>query len=154
MAKTKRKQRISSTAAKVKVSFSPKSNPSMRSNMKGNWKVEYSRFFTVPSVQAPVIRSQPLHRSKRSKGTWLPCHTTASLSISLALIPGGSAVHVLSLSLGDDLIEEHVLYNLLFSWPQVACVPECPIRGSRAVFISFKDTSAQALFNYSLSLFI
>ncbi|KAJ4808971.1 hypothetical protein LUZ62_021537 [Rhynchospora pubera] len=144
MAKTKRKSNDNSySAARVKISFSPKRNPSTRRSVKGQWQVEYSRFFTVPSGRAPIVRSQPLHKSNRSKGTWLPCNTTASLSVALAPIPGGSTAHVLSLSLGDDLIEEHVLYNLLFSWPQVSCVPECPIRGSRAVFVSFKDSSAQ-----------
>ncbi|KAJ3686836.1 hypothetical protein LUZ61_016000 [Rhynchospora tenuis] len=144
MAKTKRKlNNNSSAAATVKVSFSPKQNPSTRRSVKGQWEVEYSRFFTVPSAQAPIVRSQPLHKSNRSKGTWLPCNITASLSIALAPVPGGSMAHVLSLFLGDDLIEEHVLYNLLFSWPQVSCVPECPIRGSRAIFVSFKDSSAQ-----------
>lgn len=33
--------------------------------------------------------------------------------------------------------------NLYFSWPQVSCVAECPVRGSRVVFMSYKDGSAQ-----------
>lgn len=32
---------------------------------------------------------------------------------------------------------------LNFSWPQVACVTECPVRGSRVVFMSFCDRSKQ-----------
>jgi hypothetical protein len=42
--------------------------------------------------------------------------------------------------------EEHYVSILNFSWPQVACVTECPVRGSRVVFVSFCDRSKQACF--------
>nr|CAD1842903.1 unnamed protein product [Ananas comosus var. bracteatus] len=39
--------------------------------------------------------------------------------------------------------EEHFVSNLHFSWPQVSCVAECPVRGSRVVFFSYRDSSSQ-----------
>lgn len=42
--------------------------------------------------------------------------------------------------------EEHFVSILNFSWPQVTCVTQCPISGSRVVFVSFCDKSKQASF--------
>ena len=36
--------------------------------------------------------------------------------------------------------EEHYVWKLHFSWPQVSCVSGYPIRGTRAVFVTFKDS--------------
>jgi len=44
--------------------------------------------------------------------------------------------------------EEHFVSILNFSWPQVTCVTQCPIRGSRVVFVSFCDKSKQVVFVY------
>ncbi|KAG8498536.1 hypothetical protein CXB51_004977 [Gossypium anomalum] len=39
--------------------------------------------------------------------------------------------------------EEHYISKLHFSWPQIQCIPEIPARGSRAVFVSYKDGADQ-----------
>ncbi|CAA2960231.1 Hypothetical predicted protein [Olea europaea subsp. europaea] len=39
--------------------------------------------------------------------------------------------------------EEHYISKLQFSWPQVSCVSGFPSRGSRAVFVSYKDGVGQ-----------
>lgn len=44
--------------------------------------------------------------------------------------------------------EEHFVSILNFSWPQVTCVTQCPIRGSRVVFVSFCDKFKQVVFVY------
>jgi hypothetical protein len=36
--------------------------------------------------------------------------------------------------------EEHYVWKLHFSWPQVSCVSGYPSRGTRAVFVTFKDS--------------
>jgi hypothetical protein len=41
--------------------------------------------------------------------------------------------------------EEHFVSILNFSWPQITCVMQCPIRGSRVVFVSFCDKSKQVV---------
>lgn len=41
------------------------------------------------------------------------------------------------------LQEEHFISKLLFSWPQVSCVSGFPARGSRVVFVSYKDCVSQ-----------
>ncbi|KAL2484510.1 poor-like proteinous synapsis 1 [Abeliophyllum distichum] len=41
------------------------------------------------------------------------------------------------------LQEEHYISKLQFSWPQVSCVSGFPPRGSRAVFVSYKDGVGQ-----------
>uniref|UniRef100_A0A453RH80 Poor homologous synapsis 1 PH domain-containing protein n=2 Tax=Aegilops tauschii subsp. strangulata TaxID=200361 RepID=A0A453RH80_AEGTS len=83
-----------------------------------------------------ISRGKQLHQ-----GTWLLAASPAALCISR---PTHSfAARVLTVSIGDVVYEEHYVSILNFSWPQVACVTECPVRGSRVVFVSFCDRSKQ-----------
>ncbi|KAJ4840646.1 hypothetical protein Tsubulata_033202 [Turnera subulata] len=53
---------------------------------------------------------------------------------------------VLRVSFLGKIYEEHYTSKLLFSWPQVGCQDDFPIRGSRVVFASYRDRSGQASF--------
>ncbi|VAI85747.1 unnamed protein product [Triticum turgidum subsp. durum] len=109
------------------------------------WEVEFARYFAkprrAPSTPPPpglryISRGKQLHQ-----GTWLLAASPAALCISR---PTHSfAARVLTVSIGDVVYEEHYVSILNFSWPQVACVTECPVRGSRVVFVSFCDRSKQ-----------
>ncbi|KAI4965213.1 hypothetical protein ZWY2020_055239 [Hordeum vulgare] len=109
------------------------------------WEVEFARYFgkprRAPSTPPPpglryISRGRQLH-----PGTWLLAASPAALSISR---PTHSfSARVLTVSIGDVVYEEHYVSILNFSWPQVACVTECPVRGSRVVFMSFCDRSKQ-----------
>ncbi|KAH7658852.1 hypothetical protein IHE45_17G117500 [Dioscorea alata] len=106
------------------------------------WEVEYSRFFHFPrqsissSSPAPPEGLRPLPKGKiRSRGTWLTASSTAILLLRTDSIP------VLSVILSPAILEEHFVSSLSFSWPQVSCDSDCPIRGSRIVFVSFRDCS-------------
>ncbi|XP_047044119.1 protein POOR HOMOLOGOUS SYNAPSIS 1-like [Lolium rigidum] len=109
------------------------------------WEVEFARYFATPrrspsTAPPPGLRFVSRGRN-RLHGTWLPAASTAALCISR---PTHSfAAHVLTVSIGDVVYEEHYVSILNFSWPQVACVTECPVRGSRVVFVSFCDRSKQ-----------
>uniref|UniRef100_A0ACD5ZMK9 Uncharacterized protein n=1 Tax=Avena sativa TaxID=4498 RepID=A0ACD5ZMK9_AVESA len=109
------------------------------------WEVEFARYFATPR-RSPSTRPPPGLRyvsrgRQRLHGTWLPAASPAALCISR---PSHSfAAHVLTVSIGDVVYEEHYVSILNFSWPQVACVTECPVRGSRVVFVSFCDRSKQ-----------
>ncbi|KAF9625676.1 hypothetical protein IFM89_025461, partial [Coptis chinensis] len=62
---------------------------------------------------------------------------------------------VLLVSIGDKVFEEHFTCNLHFSWPQVSCVStQCPPRGSRVIFASYKDCHGQASSSISLGSII
>ncbi|KAM0932863.1 hypothetical protein DsansV1_C38g0233451 [Dioscorea sansibarensis] len=109
------------------------------------WEVEYSRFFHFPrrsisySSPAPAEGLRPLPKGKiRSRGTWL---TASSPAILLLRTGSTDAIPVLSVILSQAILEEHFVSNLSFSWPQVSCDSDCPIRGSRIVFMSFRDCS-------------
>ncbi|KAL5200171.1 hypothetical protein ABZP36_021374 [Zizania latifolia] len=109
------------------------------------WVVEFARYFRTPRRDPstpPPLGLRHVSRGKlRHHGTWLPAATSAALCISR---PRHSfAVPVLTVSIGDVVFEEHFVSILNFSWPQVTCVTECPIRGSRVVFVSFCDRSKQ-----------
>ncbi|XP_020097182.1 protein POOR HOMOLOGOUS SYNAPSIS 1-like isoform X2 [Ananas comosus] len=90
------------------------------------WEVEFARFFTLPWRRG-------------GDGDALP----AAARSPLAKRRSADAASILSVSVGDDLYEEHFVSNLHFSWPQVSCVAECPVRGSRVVFFSYRDSSSQ-----------
>ncbi|KAG1342852.1 protein POOR HOMOLOGOUS SYNAPSIS 1 [Cocos nucifera] len=106
------------------------------------WEVEFSRFFNFPrrpSLLPPGLR--PLPKGKlRSNGTWI---TSASPALLRVLKSHAAAVPILSVSVHGNVHEEHFISNLHFSWPQVSCVSQCPIRGSRVVFLSYRDCSSQ-----------
>ncbi|XP_024313598.1 protein POOR HOMOLOGOUS SYNAPSIS 1 isoform X3 [Brachypodium distachyon] len=109
------------------------------------WEVEFARYFLRPR-RGPATPPPPglryISRGKlRHQGTWLPAASPATLRIAP---PSHSfAAPVLTVSIGDVVYEEHHVYTLNFSWPQVACMTQCPIRGSRVVFMSFCDQSKQ-----------
>ncbi|CAN6207751.1 unnamed protein product [Urochloa humidicola] len=109
------------------------------------WEVEYARYFGSPrrdpSAPPPPGLRHITRGAHRHQGTWLPASSPAALCVSRPTLP--SAVPVLTVSIGDVVFEEHFVSILNFSWPQVTCVTQCPIRGSRVVFMSFCDRSKQ-----------
>ncbi|CAN6221364.1 unnamed protein product [Urochloa humidicola] len=109
------------------------------------WEVEYARYFGTPrrdpSAPPPPGLRHITRCAHRHQGTWLPASSSAALCVSRPTL--SSAVPVLSVSIGDVVFEEHFVSILNFSWPQVSCVTQCPIRGSRVVFMSFCDKSKQ-----------
>ncbi|KAM0856349.1 hypothetical protein ACQ4PT_049173 [Festuca glaucescens] len=110
------------------------------------WKVEFARYFTAPP-RGPSTPPPPpgvryaFHAKHRHPGAWLPAASPASLCVSRP--SQASAVPVLTVSIGDVVFEEHFVSILNFSWPQITCMSECPVRGSRVVFVSFCDKSKQ-----------
>ncbi|RLM55286.1 hypothetical protein C2845_PM10G12080 [Panicum miliaceum] len=130
--------------------------------LRQKWEVEYARYFGTPrrdpSAPPPPGLRHITRGIQRHQGTWLPASSPAALCISCPTLP--SAVPVLTVSIGDVVfvrtecpslhpflvytrVEEHFVSILNFSWPQVTCVTQCPIRGSRVVFMSFCDKSRQ-----------
>ncbi|KXG19986.1 hypothetical protein SORBI_3010G140400 [Sorghum bicolor] len=109
------------------------------------WEVEYARYFGTPrrdpSAPPPPGLRHIIRGVHRHQGTWIPASCPASLCVSHPSLP--SAVPVLTISIGDVVFEEHFVSILNFSWPQITCVMQCPIRGSRVVFVSFCDKSKQ-----------
>ncbi|CAL5032110.1 unnamed protein product [Urochloa decumbens] len=109
------------------------------------WDVEYARYFGTPrrdsSASPPPGLRYITRGAHRHQGTWLPASSSAALCVSRPTL--SSAVPVLTVSIGDVVFEEHFVSILNFSWPQVTCGTQCPIRGSRVVFMSFCDKSKQ-----------
>ncbi|XP_051203453.1 protein POOR HOMOLOGOUS SYNAPSIS 1 isoform X1 [Lolium perenne] len=110
------------------------------------WKVEFARYFTAPPrgpsppPPPPGVR-YAFHANHRHPGAWLPAATPASLRVSRP--SQASAVPVLTVSIGDVVFEEHFVSILNFSWPQITCMSEFPVTGSRVVFASFCDKYKQ-----------
>ncbi|WCJ38507.1 hypothetical protein M5689_019565 [Euphorbia peplus] len=111
------------------------------SGIKNEWEVSFSRLVVCPSLSSTCSSLLPLpnnRRQPRSRGTWISSDSpTASLQLSYRSI---SDV-ILSVSLGDHILEEHYVSKLCFTWPQVTCLSGMfPPRGSRTVFVSYKDS--------------
>ncbi|XP_042496140.1 protein POOR HOMOLOGOUS SYNAPSIS 1 [Macadamia integrifolia] len=107
-----------------------------------HWEVEFSRFFNFPSLPSTSLLLKPLRESikNRVRGTWLSSSSTASLHL---LTNHLSPEFILVVSLRGKIYEEHFISNLHFSWPQVSCVYQCPTKGSRVVFASYRDSVGQ-----------
>ncbi|XP_025014687.1 protein POOR HOMOLOGOUS SYNAPSIS 1 isoform X2 [Ricinus communis] len=115
------------------------------SNIKEEWqKVSYSRFITYPSLPSTHPSLIPFSNScryKGTRGTWLSSHSpTASLQIRNYK----SISHaVLTVCLHGNILEEHYVSKLHFTWPLVSCLSGYPPRGSRSLFVSYKDSLGQ-----------
>ncbi|RRT63473.1 hypothetical protein B296_00005766 [Ensete ventricosum] len=110
---------------------------------RNQWEVEFSRFFNLPrwASGAPAgLRALPKGKI-RATGTWI---TSSSPALLLLHKPTDASAFVLSVNVQQYALEEHFVSSLLFSWPQVSCVSQCPVRGSRVVFMSYMDVSSQA----------
>ncbi|PPE01723.1 hypothetical protein GOBAR_DD01259 [Gossypium barbadense] len=110
--------------------------------IKGQWQVHFARFIVYPSLPSTCPSLVPKSRRGRaSSGNWI---ATSSPAASLQIISDlSSSETILSICLGGKILEEHYISKLHFSWPQIQCIPEIPARGSRAVFVSYKDCADQ-----------
>ncbi|KAK8605548.1 hypothetical protein V6N13_102326 [Hibiscus sabdariffa] len=110
------------------------------SSIKGQWQVLFARFILHPSLPSTCPSLVPLtknYRSSSRRGNWI---ATSFPAASLQVINDlSSSETILTVSLSGKVLEEHYISNLHFSWPQIQCVPEIPARGSRAVFVSYKN---------------
>ncbi|XP_059595632.1 protein POOR HOMOLOGOUS SYNAPSIS 1 isoform X5 [Vitis vinifera] len=112
--------------------------------IRDEWEIQFSRFFNNPALSS-TCSSSTIHpdliRKTRSlrRGTWI-----SSSSASLQLLTDHSTSQaILIVRSGGRIHEEHFISKLLFSWPQVSCVSGFPARGSRVVFVSYKDCVSQ-----------
>ncbi|KAE8688331.1 Poor ous synapsis 1, putative isoform 4 [Hibiscus syriacus] len=130
------------------------------SSIQGQWQVHFARFIvyqSLPAIYPPLV--VPLTKRQRCRsrgGNWI---ATSFPVASLHIINGLSRSEaILTVSLSGKILmscslpillvqslkkfinsEEHHISKLHFSWPQIQCIPEIPARGSRAVFVSYKD---------------
>ncbi|KAG8075954.1 hypothetical protein GUJ93_ZPchr0006g42550 [Zizania palustris] len=113
------------------------------------WTVEFARYMPTPrqgpstALPPPGLRhiSRGRLRGLRLRGAWLPSASPAVLRVSSAGSP--YAAPVLTVSIGNVVYEEHYVSILNFSCPQITCMTQYPIRGSRVVLMSFCDMSKQ-----------
>ncbi|PWA56529.1 PHS1-like protein [Artemisia annua] len=114
------------------------------------WQVQYAHFFNCPAdVSSSGRRRHPslVPHMKRNKGTWLSSFTSLAY-LRLFTDCGGDYDDdcgrvVLTVTLVDHVVEEHYISKLHFTWPQVACLSGFPARGSKVVFMSYKDRVGQ-----------
>ncbi|KAK4788048.1 hypothetical protein SAY86_019367 [Trapa natans] len=93
---------------------------------------------------------RPLHfshlvplRKRRKKCTWLSSVSLASLQLLESSCEEGA---ILTVFLGEKMTEEHFISKLHFTWPHVSCMSRFPARGSRAVFVSYRDCAGEVDF--------
>ncbi|CAH9077812.1 unnamed protein product [Cuscuta epithymum] len=117
----------------------------------GRWDVQYARFVLFPSSPHASHPSLVPHsastRKARRGGKWISTASDTSsstASLKLLALEGTSLTdQILVVSLGCKILEEHYISRLHFAWPQVSCVSGFPSRGTRSVFVSYKDHADQ-----------
>ncbi|XP_020537465.1 protein POOR HOMOLOGOUS SYNAPSIS 1 [Jatropha curcas] len=111
------------------------------------WQIHYSRFFSFPRLSSTCAILKPLSSRCIKKnphglhGKWVSSSSMASLHLKNDYADARGFVLVVSFQ--GKVYEEHHIAKLNFSWPQVSCLDECPIRGSRVVFASYRDSLGQ-----------
>ncbi|XP_031260426.1 protein POOR HOMOLOGOUS SYNAPSIS 1 [Pistacia vera] len=107
-------------------------------------RIHFSRFFTYPnpSLSSTCPSLVPLQRRYGPiHGTWI---STSSPAASLLIINHRSTSDpILHVCLQNKILEEHYVSKLQFSWPQVSCISGFPTRGSRALFVSYRDSAGE-----------
>ncbi|XVE85133.1 hypothetical protein DITRI_Ditri17bG0067600 [Diplodiscus trichospermus] len=110
-----------------------------QNTIKEQWQVHFACFITYPSLTSTCPSLVPLRQYRAPLGNWI---ATSFPSASLQIINDcSSSETILAVCLSGKILEEHYISKLHFSWPQVQCIPEFPVRGSRAVFVSYKDSA-------------
>ncbi|EOA38099.1 hypothetical protein CARUB_v10009567mg [Capsella rubella] len=106
------------------------------------WMISFARFVQFPSSPSPYPGLKPVGKREMyysPHGTWL---STSSSNVSLLMLEEVNRSDViLSVQLGGKVLEEHYISKLNFTWPQMSCVTGFPSRGSRAIFVSYKDSA-------------
>ncbi|PQP98699.1 protein POOR HOMOLOGOUS SYNAPSIS 1 [Prunus yedoensis var. nudiflora] len=109
------------------------------SDARERWEVHFSRFFGYPPISSTCPDLVPLPtrvRNRRPAGNWV----SSSLPALLQLVHDHSISEVLlTVCFSGKVLEEHYVSKLQFVSPQVSCNPGFPARGTRAVFISYRD---------------
>ncbi|KAI4328186.1 hypothetical protein L6164_020563 [Bauhinia variegata] len=114
----------------------------MASTSGDQWEIHFARFFPYPLITTSSFSSDlvPLGRSfknSRPKGNWISSSSPSFLR--LAHHHSNSDV-ILTVSFNGEVLEEHYVSKLHFSWPQVSCVPGFPARGTRTILVSYRDS--------------
>ncbi|KAL7608295.1 protein POOR HOMOLOGOUS SYNAPSIS 1 [Lactuca sativa] len=111
-----------------------------------HWEVQYARFFKRPSLSSAAgaggYHPSLVPQVKRSKGSWISSFTSLANLKLLTSTNDNSDISrsiILTVTLVDNVIEEHYISKLHFTWPHVSCLPGYPPRGSKIVFMSYKD---------------
>ncbi|XP_057988536.1 protein POOR HOMOLOGOUS SYNAPSIS 1 isoform X2 [Hevea brasiliensis] len=110
---------------------------------KGLWQIHYSCFFSFPFFPSTCHILKPLTSScinRNPCGRWVSYSSMAFLHLISDYRVRGV---VLIVSFHGIVYEEHQISNLVFSWPQVSCLEERPVRGSIVVFSSYRDSLGQ-----------
>ncbi|KAE8722627.1 Poor ous synapsis 1, putative isoform 2 [Hibiscus syriacus] len=131
-------------------------NEELVKSIKGQWKIHFARFILHPSLPSTCRSLVPLTKRQRSRsrgGNWI---ATSSPAASLQIINDlSSSETILTVSLSGKILctrdvesrvdERRTLHiqSALLLWPQIQCIPEIPARGSRAVFVSYKDCTEE-----------
>ncbi|MED6180697.1 hypothetical protein PIB30_012573 [Stylosanthes scabra] len=109
--------------------------------IRDQWEICFARFVpyptSSPSSSAGLLPLPPRLRNRSPRGNWISSPSVAFLR----LLPDLSHSDViLTVSFNANLLEEHYVSKLHFSWPQVSCVSGFPARGIRTVLVSFRDS--------------
>ncbi|XP_071705061.1 protein POOR HOMOLOGOUS SYNAPSIS 1-like, partial [Rutidosis leptorrhynchoides] len=111
------------------------------------WEVQYARYFNCPSHSSSAVNHPSLVPPvNKFKGTWLSSFTSLADLKLLTSTDHSDTFRslILTVNLLGNVIEEHYISNLHFTWPQVLCMSGYPpARGSKVVFMSYKDHVGQ-----------
>ncbi|KAI3812456.1 hypothetical protein L1987_17165 [Smallanthus sonchifolius] len=108
------------------------------------WEVQYARFFNCPSRSTSAASYHPslIPYARKPKGSWISTFTSLACLKLLSTTTDHSDTYrsiILTVTLVDNVIEEHYISKLHFTWPQVSCLTGYSPRGSKVVFMSYKD---------------
>ncbi|XP_019228138.1 PREDICTED: protein POOR HOMOLOGOUS SYNAPSIS 1 [Nicotiana attenuata] len=108
------------------------------------WEAEYARFILYPPASPHPSHPSlvPLRRKHCTSGKWISSSSLVSLKLRTDRSDPNRGF-ILILAFHHTILEEHYVSRLMFSWPQVSCVSGFPTRGTRAVFVSYRDSVGQ-----------
>ncbi|KAK4263144.1 hypothetical protein QN277_028604 [Acacia crassicarpa] len=108
--------------------------------LKNEWEINFARFLVYPSATTTCsdLLSLPHRlRNRNPRGNWISSPSTAFLRL---VNDYSNSDVIISISLNGEVLEEHYVSKLHFSWPQVSCASGFPARGIKTVLVSYRDS--------------
>ncbi|XP_054825499.1 protein POOR HOMOLOGOUS SYNAPSIS 1-like isoform X1 [Prosopis cineraria] len=104
------------------------------------WEINFARFFAYPSITISCSDPVPLPtclRNRRPGGSWI---SSPSIAFCRLINDYSNSDVIITIYFNDEVLEEHYVSKLHFSWPQVSCASGFPARGIKTVLVSYRDS--------------
>ncbi|XP_028769386.1 protein POOR HOMOLOGOUS SYNAPSIS 1-like [Neltuma alba] len=108
--------------------------------VRDEWQINFARFFAYPlaaTTCSDLLPLPPSRRNRSPRGNWIASPSIAFLRL---VNDYSNSDVIICICFNGEVLEEHYVSKLHFSWPQVSCASGFPARGIKTVLVSYRDS--------------